>query len=72
MRKARDTFHFNWEVLGYQEGHRRSFTFKEEGYVDRGKNTSQQRGSLPIPQVPIRLVNIWYGSPDGIMDLLPF
>ena len=44
------------------------------GYVetiDGGKNPSQQTGSLPIPQVPIRLTNISYGRPDGIMDPLP-
>ena len=40
-------------------------------FVDRGKNPSQQRGSLPIPQVPIRLTNIWYGRLDRIMDPLP-
>ena len=39
--------------------------------VDGGKNPSQQRGSLPVLQVPIRLMNIWYGRPTGIMDLLP-
>ena len=43
----------------------------EGGCVDGGKNPSQQRGSLPVPQVPIRLTNVWYGRPDGIMDLLP-
>ena len=41
------------------------------GPIDVGKNPSQQRGSLPISQVPIRLTNIWYGNPNGIMDLLP-
>ena len=41
------------------------------GSVDGGKNPSQQRGSLPVPQVPIRLTNVWYGRPDGIMDPLP-
>ena len=41
------------------------------GCVDGGKNPSQQRGSLPVPQVAIRLTNIWYGRPDRIMDLLP-
>ena len=39
--------------------------------VDGGKNPSQQRGSLPVPQVPIGLTNVWYGRPDGIMDPLP-
>ena len=39
--------------------------------VDGGKNPLQQRGSLPIPQVPIRLTNIWYGRPDRVMDSLP-
>ena len=38
--------------------------------VDGGKHPSQQRGSLPIPQVPIRLMNVWYGRLDGIMDPL--
>ena len=28
-------------------------------------------GPLFVPQVPIRLTNIWYGIPDGVMDLLP-
>ena len=40
-------------------------------FVDGGKNPLQQKGSLPIPQVLIRLTNIWYGKPDGIMDPLP-
>lgn len=39
--------------------------------VDGGKNPSQQRGSLLVPQDPIRRTNVWYGRPDGIMDLLP-
>ena len=39
--------------------------------VDVGKNPSQQRGSLPVPQVPIRLTNVCYGKPDEIMDPLP-
>ena len=39
--------------------------------VEGGKNPSQQRGSLPVPQVPIRLTNIWYGRANEIMDLLP-
>ena len=30
-------------------------------FVDGRKNPSQQRGSLPVPQVPIRLTTIWYG-----------
>jgi hypothetical protein len=47
------------------------FFFSWSG-VDGGKNTSQQRGSLSIPQVPIRLMNIWYGRPDGVMEPLPF
>ena len=42
-----------------------------DGGVDGGKNTSQKRGSLPISQVPIRLMNFWYGRPDRIMDPLP-
>ena len=36
-----------------------------------GKNPSQQRGSLPILQVLIRLTNVWYGRPDRSMDPLP-
>ena len=40
--------------------------------VDRGKNPLQQKGSLVVSQVPIRLMNVWYGRPDGIMDPLPF
>ena len=43
-----------------------------ESCVDESKNLSQQRGSLPILQVPIRLMNVWYGRPDGVMDPLPF
>ena len=39
--------------------------------IDEGKNTSQQRETLPIPQVSIRLTNVWYGRLNGIMDLLP-
>lgn len=41
------------------------------GSVDKGKNLSQQRGSLLVSQVPIRLTNVWYGRPGGIMDPLP-
>ena len=41
-------------------------------FVDRGKNPLQQKGSLSILQVPIRLTNVWYGRLDGIMDPLPF
>ena len=40
-------------------------------FVDGGKNPSQQRGSLPVPQVPIRLMNVWYGRLNEIMDPLP-
>lgn len=40
--------------------------------VDAAKIPSQQRGSLPIPQVPIRLTNVWCGRLDGIMAPLPF
>ena len=40
--------------------------------VDGGKNTLQQRGSLPILEDPIRLMNVWCGRPDEIMDPLPF
>ena len=39
--------------------------------VDGGKNTSQQRETLPVPQVLIILMNVWYGRIDGIMDPLP-
>ena len=35
--------------------------------VDKGKNPSQQKGSLLVPQVLIRLMNIWYGRTDKIM-----
>ena len=42
-----------------------------DGLIDRGKNSSQQRDTLPVPQVPIRLTNVWYGRLDGIMDPLP-
>ena len=48
-----------------------SVVFVGQPLVDRGKSPSQQRGSLPVPQVPIRLTNIWYGRPDGIMGPLP-
>ena len=41
------------------------------GGVDKGKNPSQQKGSLPVLQFPIRLTNVWYGRPDRIMDPLP-
>ena len=30
-----------------------------------------KEGSLPVPQVPIRLMNVWCGRLDGIMDPLP-
>ena len=40
-------------------------------FVDGVKNPSLW-GSLPVPQVLIKLVNFWYGKPDGIMDPLPF
>ena len=40
-------------------------------FVNGGKNPSQQRGLLLILQVPIKLMNVWYGKPDGIMDSLP-
>ena len=45
--------------------------YKNKECVDGGKNPSKQRETLPIPQVPIRLMNVWYGRIDGIMDLLP-
>ena len=41
-------------------------------FVDGGKNTSKQREKLPIPKVPIRPTNVWYGKLNGIMDPLPF
>ena len=44
----------------------------KHGCVDWGKNPSQQRETLPVLQVPIRLMNIWCGRLDGIMDPLPF
>ena len=37
-----------------------------------GKNPSQQRETLPVPQVPIRLTTIWNGKLDEVMDPLPF
>jgi len=40
--------------------------------VDGGKNPSQQRETLPVPQIPIRHMNVWYGRLDGIMDPLPY
>ena len=40
--------------------------------VDGGKNPSQQRETLSIPKVPIRLTIIWYGRLDRIMDPLPY
>ena len=40
------------------------------GHVDGGKNPSQQRETLPVPQVPIRLMNVWYGRINRIMDPL--
>ena len=40
-------------------------------FVDGGKISSHQGGWLPIPQVPIKIMNVWYGRPDEIMDLLP-
>ena len=46
--------------------------FSPRFHVDGEKIPSQQRGSLPIPQVPIRLTNVWCGRLDGIMDPLPF
>ena len=39
--------------------------------VDGGKNPLQQRETLPILQFPIRLMNIWYGRSNKIMDPLP-
>ena len=43
-----------------------------EEFVDEGKNPSQQWETLLVPQVPIRLTNVWCGRLDGIMDPLPF
>ena len=40
--------------------------------IDGGKTPLQQRETLHISQVPIRLMNIWCGRLDGIMDLLPY
>ena len=37
--------------------------------VDGGKNPSQQRERLLVPQVPIRLTSVWYGRLDRIMDV---
>ena len=42
-----------------------------EKCVDGGKNPSQQRETLPVPQVQIRLTNVWYGRIDEIMDSFP-
>ena len=38
------------------------------GGVDGGENPSQQSETLPVPQVPIRLMNIWNGRLDEIID----
>ena len=43
-----------------------------EETVDGGKNPSQQRETLPVPQVPTRLMNVWCGRLDGIMGQLRF
>ena len=40
--------------------------------VDGVQIPSQQRETLYVPQVPIRLTNIWYGRLCGIVDRLPF
>ena len=45
-------------------------------YFNRGMLTGvkiprNKGGSLPVLQVPIRLMNVWYGKPNGIMDPLP-
>ena len=40
--------------------------------VDGGKNPLQQRETLPILQVPIRLTNVWCGKLDEVIDPLPF
>ena len=42
-----------------------------QGGVDEGKHPLQQREKLTILQVPIRLMNVWYGRLDGIMGPLP-
>ena len=59
------------EMIG-QSGNEIIQRLDDHDPVDGGKNPSQQRGSLPVPQVPIRLMNVWYGRPDGVMDPLPF
>ena len=45
---------------------------EEKGVFDGGKCPSQQIGALPIPQIPIRLTNIWYRRLNEIMDPLLF
>ena len=40
-------------------------------FFDGGGNPSQQKGSLPILQVPIRLTDVWCGRPHEIMEPLP-
>ena len=40
--------------------------------IEGGKNPWQQRGSLPIPQVPIRHTNVSNGRPGRVMDPLPY
>ena len=55
---------------------RNGFALKRLGRLvqtpyDKGKNPSQKRETLPVPQVPIRLTNVWYSRIDGIMDPLP-
>ena len=36
-----------------------------------GVKIPRNKGGHSIPQVPIRLMNVWYDRPDGIMDPLP-
>lgn len=42
-----------------------------KGSVDGGENPSQQSGSFPVWKVSIRLTNVCYGRPGGIMASLP-
>ena len=41
------------------------------GHVDGGKIPLQQRETLLVLQVPIRLKNVWYGRLDAIIDPFP-
>ena len=42
------------------------------GLFDGDKNPLQQRETMFVLQVPIRLTNVWYGRLNDIMDLLQF